>query len=65
MKDEIDLKDDDYCLVSYERFNEYLDTIKHNAMLSSKTQRGDRNKLKSASGDNDNTPAYSGIIPKK
>ena len=32
MQDENDLKYDDYCLVYDERFNESLDTIKHNEM---------------------------------
>ena len=32
MKDKLNLKDEGYCLMSYERFNNYVDNIKHNKM---------------------------------
>ena len=39
MQDEIDLKDDNYRLVSDKRFNANLDTNNHNEMRSRNTQR--------------------------
>ena len=52
-------------LVSDERFNEYLNTIGHNDMSRRETQKRAQDKLKSSPGSNEDSHAYSGIIPNK
>ena len=39
IQDKLNLKHDNYCLVFDERFNEYLETIKHNKMHRKETHR--------------------------
>ena len=65
MHDEINFKDDNYRLVSNERFDEYLETIDHNGTHSSNTHKISQDKLKSSSGSNDDSHSYSEIISKK
>ena len=65
MQEELDLKDDEYRLVSDERFNKYLYTIERNKMHRRETQKRAQDRLKSASGANDDSTYSRGRIPKK
>ena len=53
IQDEINLKDNKYCLVSDERFKDYLDTIKNNKMHWRNNQKRAPYKFKSSSRSND------------
>ena len=65
MQEELDLKADEYRLVSDERFNKYLYTNEHNKMQRRETQKRARDRLKSASSANDDSTDYRGRVPKK
>ena len=65
IQDELDLKDDDYWLVSDEWFNHYLDTTEHNQMRRRETQKITQEDLKSTFIVTDDSPASSRIITKK
>ena len=65
MQDKLHLKEDNYCLFSNERFKYYLYTIEKNKMRRRETQKRARDKIKSASGTNDDSPASNIRIPEK
>ena len=65
MQDGLDLKDEDYRLVSKYRFNKYLDTIENNEMHRRETHKRAQDKLKSYSRSNDDSHPPRGIITKK
>ena len=65
MQDKLHLKEDNYCLFSDERFKYYLYTIEQNKMRRRETQKRARDKIKSASGTNDDSPASNIRIPEK
>ena len=65
MQDELNLKDEDYLMISDERFDKYLDTIEHNEMRRRETQKRAQDKPKSSSVSNDESHSSRGRIPKK
>ena len=65
MQDKLNLKDNNYHKLYNERFNKYLDNIKHNNNCMRETQKRAKENLKSTSGANDNSSAITGRIPKK
>ena len=65
MQEKLGLKYDDYHMVSDERFNDYLYTIEHKNVWRRETHKRAQYKIKSSSGSNDASNAYSGIIPNK
>ena len=65
MQDKIDLKDDNYFMVSNNILNEYFDTIDHINICRRETHKRGQDKLKSPSSYNDKSHSSDGIIPKK
>ena len=64
MQDKLNLKDNNYHILYNERFNKYLDNIKHNNNCKRETQKRARENLKSTSGANANLYAITRRIPK-
>ena len=65
MWEKLDLKYDNYNLVSNERFKTYLDTLEHNKMHRREKKKIVRDKIKSSFGCNNNSHSSSIIIPNK
>ena len=65
IKEKLDLKDDDYFLVTNEMFNKYLENIKHNDMRRRETHKRYRKNLNFFFISNDDSHSSKGKIPNK
>ena len=63
-QEKLDLKYDDYCLVSNERLKKYLEIIKHREMRIRETKKTAQVRLKHSPGSNENSHVSNGRILK-